>query len=571
MSSQSLPSFPHDAIVECVPNFSEGRDAARIESIVSAMREVAGVSVLDVDPGAATNRTVVTMVGPPAAVVEAAFRGIAAAQRLIDMRAHSGAHPRIGATDVCPFVPVRGLSLEDCAAMARHLGARVGAELGIPVYLYERAASRPERENLADVRQGEWEGLPDKLSAPAWAPDFGPSAPTEAVLRSGATVIGARPFLIAFNVNLNTANVRKANKIGALIREKGIYRKDADLNIIRGEDGKGIRDPGMFRAVKAIGWYIEEYGRCQVSINFTDHQISPVHDVVDAIRRVADQEGVVVTGCELVGLIPLDAMLAAGRHYLRRQGANPGAPDAEVIEVAIRSLGLRDLGPFDPNQAIIERRIASDGPLVRDSLRGFMDRLSSAAPAPGGGSIAALCGALSVSLSAMVAQLTSGKKGHEHQGDQWDALAVQAQRLKEAFLTDVDADTAAFDAIMAAFSLPKDTDAHKAARRAAVQSATLGATLVPLRVLQRSVQAIEAATQAAAGNRNARSDAGVAGLTARAAAEGAYYNVLINASGLADKARAAALLAEAEAAWRSVVVASEALSASVRVELGGPA
>lgn len=571
MTSHSLPTFPHDAIVECVPNFSEGRDAARVEAIVAAMRAVAGVSVLDVDPGAATHRTVVTMVGHPTAVVEAAFRGIAAAQRLIDMRGHQGAHPRIGATDVCPFVPVRGLNLDDCADMARHLGARVGAELGVPVYLYERAATQPARQNLADIRQGEWEGLPAKLRDPAWAPDFGPSEATEAVLRSGATVIGARPFLIAFNVNLNTANVRKANKIGALIREKGIYRKDSDLNIIRDEQGVGIRDPGMFKAVKAIGWYIEEYGRCQVSINFTDHQLSPVHEVVDAIRRVADQEGVVVTGCELVGLIPLDAMLAAGRHYLRRQGANPGAPEAEVIEVAVRSLGLRDLGPFDPNQAIIERRIAADGPLVRDSLRGFVDRLSSAAPAPGGGSIAALCGALSVSLSAMVAQLTSGKKGHEAQGAQWDALAVRGQELKEAFLADVDADTAAFDGIMAAFALPKDTEAQRAARRAAVQAATLGATLVPLRVLQRSVDAIEAAGEAATGNRNARSDAGVAGLTARAAAEGAYYNVLINASGLADKERAAALRVEAEAAWRRVVSASEALSAAVRAELSGPA
>ncbi|MFM2244648.1 MAG: hypothetical protein RL071_722 [Pseudomonadota bacterium] len=563
----ALPRFAHDAVVECVPNFSEGRDKAVIDAIVDAMRAVNGVSVLDVDPGAATNRTVVTLVGHPLAVLDAAFAGIAAAQARIDMRRHSGAHPRIGATDVCPFVPVRGVTMDDCAALAAHLGARVGDALGIPVYLYERAARSPGRVNLADIRAGEWEGLADKLRDPSWTPDFGPAEPTDAVLASGATVIGARPFLIALNVNLNTKNVRKANKIGAIVREKGIYRKDEQLNIIRDAEGKGIRDPGMFPCVKAIGWFIEEYDRCQVSINFTDHMVSPVHEVVDAIRRVADAEGVVVTGCELVGLIPLDAMLAAGRHYLRRQGGNAGAPDGELIEVAIRSLGLRDVRPFDPNQAIIERRVAGDGRLVGATVRGFVDQLSSVSPAPGGGSVAALCGALSASLSAMVAQLTSGKKGHEHQDAEMDALAVEGQRLKEAFLDDVDADTAAFDAIMTAFALPKDTPAQKEARRAAVEAATQGAAAVPARVLARTKRVAALAAAAATGNRNARSDAGVAGLCARACAEGAYYNVLINISGLKDQAVAASFRAAAQADWEAVVAQTEALAAQIRGEL----
>jgi glutamate formiminotransferase/formiminotetrahydrofolate cyclodeaminase len=558
--------FPADAIVECVPNFSEGRDT----TIIAAIREAiasAGVSVLDVDPGEATNRTVITFVGHPTTVLEAAARGIAEASRRIDMRQHQGAHPRIGATDVCPFVPVANVSMEDCADLARALAERVGA-MGIPVYLYERAASRPERTNLADIRAGEYEGLATKLADPHWAPDAGPSEWSDSIARTGATVIGARPFLIAFNVNLNTRNVRKANKIGALIREKGIYRKDPEGNIIRDAEGKGIRDPGMFPCVKAIGWYIPEYERCQVSINFTDHTVSPVHLVVDTIRRVADQEGVVVTGCELVGLIPKEALLAAGRHYLSRQGANPGAPEGELIEVAIRSLGLSDLRPFDPDKAIIERRVSPDGRLVKATVRGFVDQLSSDAPAPGGGSVAALCGALSTALSAMVAQLTTGKKGHESDGPRMASAAVEAQTLKEAFLADVDADTLAFDAIMAAFSLPKDTDEAKQARGRAVQAATLQATLVPLRVLRRAERALELAHIAAEGNANARSDAGVAGLVARAAAEGALYNVLINAKGLRDKERAATLRTEAIEAHTRVIAAADTLGFRLRAELG---
>ena len=556
-------------LVECVPNFSEGRDPDVIAAITDAIAAVEGVTLLDVDPGAATNRTVVTFVGAPEAALEGAYAGIAKAQEVIDMARHAGAHSRIGACDVCPFVPVRGVSMEDCADLARRLGARVGEALGIPVYLYEAAASRPERRNLATVRSGQYEGLEAKLADPEWGPDYGPSEYTAAARRGGATVIGARPFLIAYNVNLNTKNVRRAMKIAALVREKGILRRDADGEIERGPDGRGLRDPGLFKNVKAIGWFIEEYDRCQVSINFTDYRVSPVHEVVDAIRRVADQEGVVATGSELVGLIPMEAMLAAGRHYLRRQRVNPGAPEAELVEVAIRSLGLRELGPFDPGQAIIERRIGGDGRLVSMTGRAFVDTLSSQAPAPGGGSVSALCGAMAAGLAAMVGQLTTGKKGYEGAWAEMDEAAVAAQGLKDGFLADVDADTEAFDAIMAAMDLPKGTREEKIARGRAIQAATRGAIEVPLRVLERAAEAmplIEAV--AARGNANARSDAGVGALCAEACAEGAWYNVCINLQGFRDKETGAAFRARADAALAAVNDRSGAVRSLVRAELG---
>lgn len=552
-------------LVECVPNFSEGRDPATIEAIADAIRGVEGALLLDVDPGKATNRTVITFVGTPDVAVEAAFQAIKTAAERIDMRRHKGEHPRIGATDVCPFVPLQGIDLAGCAELARRLGRRVGDELGIPVYLYEAAASRPERTNLADIRAGEVEGLAAKLATAEWAPDFGPATFTSA----GATVIGARPFLIAWNVNLNTRDKRKATRIANRVREAGGPRRDAAGNIVKDEHGETVRDPGLFRNVKAIGWYIPEYDRAQISINFTDWTVSPPHLVIDEVRRLADQEGVVVTGNELVGLIPLDALLEAGRHYLRRQGANPGAPERELLEVAIRSLGLRDLGPFDPDQRVIERRIRKDGRLVSQTVREFTDTLSSAAPAPGGGSVASLCGALSTGLSAMVGALTTGKKGYEAVGAAHDDNAVRAQALREAFLADIDADTAAFDAVMAAFGLPKKTPEEQAARNAAIQEATLQATLVPLRVLERCVLAVQAAELALTGNANARSDAGVAVLTARAAAEGAYYNVCINLKGLDDEAKRGELRGRAEAAFQQVVEKAERLSAGVRAEMAG--
>ena len=551
-------------IVECVPNFSEGRDPAVIDAIADAIRAVEGAELLDVDPGAATNRTVMTMVGPPQAVVEAAFQGIKKAAELIDMSAHSGAHPRMGATDVCPFVPVSGIDMDGCAALARQLGERVGAELGIPIYLYEHAASRPERQNLAEVRAGEYEGLAGRVGDPQWTPDFGPDSFNA---KSGATAIGARPFLIAYNINLNTKAKNKAMKIAALVREKGIIRREAG-EIVRDADGNAVRDPGLFKCVKGIGWYIEEYGRCQVSLNLTNFEISPMHEVLEATRRVALEEGVVVTGSELVGLVPLKALTDAGTYYLNKADQNPGVPVSELVDTAIHSMGLRDIGSFEADERIIERRIGSDGPLVSMTGRVFVDTLSSSAPAPGGGSVAALCGAMSAALSAMVGTLTSGKKGYEDMSDAHKANAVQAQTLKDAFLHDIDADTAAFNGIMDAFSLPKKTVEDKQARRAAIQAATKVAIEVPLGVLERSVAAIAAAEIAATGNKNARSDAGVAGLTARACAEGAYYNVLINLDGFKDEAYAAQATSRANAALEEVSQRAEALAERVRTELG---
>jgi glutamate formiminotransferase/formiminotetrahydrofolate cyclodeaminase len=556
-------------IVECVPNFSEGRDLEVLRQITDTIETVDGVTLLDVDPGEATNRTVVTFVGSPPAVEEAAFRAIARAAELIDMSGHRGAHPRMGATDVCPFVPVAGITMEECAEIARRVGARVGNELGIPVYLYEAAASTLERQNLATVRAGEYEGLAARLADPEQGPDFGPKDFDDEVRRTGATAVGARPFLVAYNVNLNTRNTRKAMKIAARVREKGIIRRDERNEIVRDADGKAVRDPGMFEKVKAIGWFIEEYDRCQVSINFVDHRVSPIHEVVDAIRRVADEEGVVVTGSELVGLIPLEAMLAAGRHYLRRQGLNPGAPESDVVETAIRSLGLRDLGPFDPAERIIERRISSDGPLVKETVRGFADRLSSSAPAPGGGSVAALCGALSTGLAAMVAQLTTGKKGYEALDDVMDETAVTAQGLREGFLADVDTDTAAFDGLMAAFGLPRKTPEEQAARKEAIQAATRHAIEVPLRVLERAAEAVALVEVAVTGNRNARSDAGVAALTVEAAAEGAWYNVCINLEGLDDADAAQRYRTRANVALAAVTRRTRVIREQVRAELGG--
>ena len=552
-----------EPIVECVPNFSEGRDTAVIAAIAAAISSVDGVELLDVDPGAATNRTVMTMVGPPEAVVEAALQGIAKAAQLIDMSKHSGAHPRMGATDVCPFVPVRGIDMDGCAALARQLGERVGSELGIPVYLYEHAASRPERANLAEVRAGEYEGLAGRAGDAHWTPDFGPEAFNA---KSGATAIGARPFLIAYNINLNTKAKNKAMKIAALVREKGIIRREQG-EIVRDAEGNAVRDPGLFKCVKGIGWYIEEYGRCQVSLNLTDFTTSPMHEVLEATRRVALEEGVIVTGSELIGLVPLQALTEAGAYYINKTGGNPGVPVQELVDTAIHSMGLRDIGSFDPAERIIERRIGSDGPLVSMTGRHFVDTLSSSAPAPGGGSVAALCGAMSAALSAMVGTLTSGKKGYEAMSDVHKSNSVAAQALKDAYLHDIDADTAAFNGIMAAMGLPKKTDADKQARRDAMQAATQVAIEVPLGVLERSVDAIAAAEIAATGNKNARSDAGVAGLTARACAEGAYYNVRINLDGFKDLDYAQAATARADAALEQVTRRADALAASIRADL----
>ncbi|MFH1468593.1 MAG: glutamate formimidoyltransferase [Pseudomonadota bacterium] len=552
-------------IVECVPNFSEGRDPVVIEAIAAAIREAPGVSLLDVDPGEATHRTVYTFVGGPDDVVEAAFRAIQTGQRLIDMRRHHGAHPRMGACDVCPFVPVAGVSMDDCAALARRLGERVGGELGFPVYLYEHAATRPEWRNLATIRQGEYEGLEARSSDPWWKPDFGPVFNA----RSGAVAVGARPFLIAFNVNLNTREVKRAMKIAAILREKGIARRDEQNVAIRDEQGQLVRDPGMFESVKGMGWFIDEYDCAQMTFNLTDYTRAAPHEVLDAARRLADEEGVVVTGSELVGLVPEDAMLMAGHHYLRRQRVCQGAPHREVIETAVRSMGLRDVSAFDPDQRIIERRIRQDGKLVSMTVRGWSDALSSSAPAPGGGSVAALCGSMAAGLAAMLGNLTVGKKGYEGVWAELDASSVRGQALKEAFLADIDNDTAAFDALMAAYGMPKGTDEEKSARNAAIRKANHEATLVPLGVLERCVEVLPCLEAAMKGNENARSDAGVAALMCRACAEGAWYNVCINTRNMKDRPFVEMVRARADEAFDVVREATERLGERVRRELGG--
>lgn len=523
-------------LIECVPNFSEGRDPNIIDAIKNAISSVSGVQILDVKPGMADNRTVFTFVGTPSAVVDAAFFGIKAAQELIDMSKHSGEHPRMGATDVCPLIPVRGISIEECSEWAIKLATRVGDELDIPVYLYEASARSPERTRLPDIRRGEYEGLQSKMADKDWKPDFGPQDYNSSVATSGATVIGARPFLIAWNVNLSTLNQRKAEKIASRIREMGYVNRDSFGNPLKDTDGNTIKTPGLFKKINAIGWTIDEYGCCQISINITDHHVSPIHEVYDAIRKLALEEGVVVTGSELVGLIPEEALYNAGIYYLQKAGENPGRTHDDVIEVAIRSLGLRDLSSFDPQKGILEKQLTDVGPLVSLSTKGFVDVLSSIAPAPGGGSTAALAGALSCGLSAMVAQLSTkpSKKSWPYGTDRpkdwekYDILGQEAQNEKEAFLVDIDADSSAFDAIMDAMRLPKSTEDQKIARQNALQQATIGAIEVPMRSLKRARKAVVFASIAITGNQNALSDAGVAASMARSCAEGAWMNVRIN-------------------------------------------
>lgn len=556
-------------LVECVPNFSEGRDRALIDKIVAAMAAVKGVKVLDVDPGADTNRTVVTLIGEPAPVAEAAFHGIRRAAELIDMSKHSGAHPRIGATDVCPFVPVSGVTMADCAELARQVGRRVGDELGIPVYLYEAAAASPQRVNLADVRAGEYEGLADKLRAPAWKPDFGPATFNA---RAGATVIGAREFLIAYNINFNTRDAALVNDIALEIREKGRVKKDAKGAVVKDAQGEKVWAPGKFKAVKAIGWYIEQYGCAQLSINFNNYKISPVHEVFVEVCRQAEMRGLRVTGSELVGLIPKQALLDAGAFFLTRQGKPAGVPDEELIHIAVKSLGLAELTPFDPLKKIIEASVEAENPprLQRMDLREFANELSSDSPAPGGGSVASLAGALAAALAAMVSNLTAGKKGYEEQRDRMLRVGVEGQRLKDEFLYDIDRDTEAFNEVMAAIKLPKKTDAEKAARGAAMEAANKGATLVPLGVLRRAVPALELALEMARhGNRNSISDAGVGGLMGLGAAEGAYYNVMINLKGIEDGAFRDATSREARALLKQAEELAAEIRDIVRKELEG--
>jgi glutamate formiminotransferase/formiminotetrahydrofolate cyclodeaminase len=514
-------------IIECVPNFSEGRDMNIIKQITDEIEAVEGVRLLNVDPGSATNRTVVTFVGSPQAVVEAAFRAIKKAGELIDMSKHKGEHPRMGATDVCPLIPIANISMEETAKYAQQLAKRVGEELQLPVYLYEAAQADKSRSNLSVIRAGEYEGFFKKIKLPEWKPDFGPA---KFDAKQGATVIGARDFLVAYNVNLNTTSTRRANAIAFDIREAG--RKIKDENEVE----RVV--PGSLKCVKAIGWYIEEYGIAQISINLTNINITPVHIAFDEVCRKADARGIRVTGSELVGLIPLKAMLDAGKYFLRKQKRSAGVSENELIRIAVKSLGLEEIAPFKPEEKIIEYMLKnkSDSQLVSMTLTDFADETASESPAPGGGSIAAYVGSLGASLATMVANLSSHKKGWDERWEEFSNWAEKGQQYKEELLRLVDADTKAFNSIMNAMNLPKGTDEEKAIRKKAIHDATKFAIEIPFKVMQTSYDSMEVIkAMAEAGNPNSVSDAGVGALCARSAVMGAFMNVRINAAGYNDK------------------------------------
>jgi glutamate formiminotransferase/formiminotetrahydrofolate cyclodeaminase len=515
-------------VIECVPNFSEGRDLNIIRQITDAIESVDGVKLLNVDPGKATNRTVVTFVGDEDSVVEAAYRAIAKAAELIDMSKHKGEHPRFGATDVCPFIPIANATMEDCIACAKKLGERVGKTLNIPVYLYEYAASAPHRKNLASVRAGEYEGIKDKIRLPDWKPNFGPA---EWNVKSGNVAIGARKILIAYNANLNTTSTRRANSVAFDVREQG--RK------VKNEIGEEVHQPGACKAVKGIGWFIEEYGVAQVSMNLVDIDVTPIHIAFDECVKSAFHRGMRVTGSELIGLIPLQSMLNAGKYFLEKQQRSTGVAESELIKIAIKSMGLDELTPFDPQKRIIEYMLtdSSASPLINMKLDKFADETASESPAPGGGSISAYVGALGISLGTMVANLSSHKPGWDARWKEFSDWAEKGQHIKSQLLKLVDEDTKAFNKIMDAFSLPKATDDEKKSRKKAIQDATKYAIEVPFKVMQLSHDSFEVIkAMAEIGNPNSASDAGVGALCARTAVYGAYLNVRINASGLDDKA-----------------------------------
>ena len=522
-------------LIECVPNFSEGNDMNIINQVTAEIEQTEGVRLLNVDPGKATNRTVVTMVGEPEAVVEAAFRAIKKAGELIDMSRHKGEHPRMGATDVCPLIPIANISMEETAAYAQKLAKRVGEELNLPVYLYEAAQPNKERSNLSVIRAGEYEGFFKKIQLPEWKPDFGPAVFDE---KRGGTVIGARDFLVAYNVNLNTTSTRRANAVAFDVREAGRTKKENGKNVLD-ENGKLISIPGSLKAVKAIGWYIEEYGIAQISINLTNINITPMHIAFDEVCRKADARGLRVTGSELVGLIPLKAMLDAGKYFLQKQKRSVGVSENELIKIAVRSLGLDELSPFNPEERIIEYMLKdkAQSKLVSMTLEAFADETARESPAPGGGSIAAYVGSLGISLATMVANLSSHKVGWDDRWEEFSNWAAKGQQLKDELLRLVDADTAAFNKIMDAFGLPKATDAEKAARKQAIQDATRFAIEIPFKVMEASFASMEIIkAMAEIGNPNSVSDAGVGALCARSAVMGAFMNVRINAAGYGDAA-----------------------------------
>ena len=536
-------------LIECVPNFSEGNDMTIIKQITDVIEAVDGVKLLDVDPGKATNRTVVTFVGEPEPVIEAAFQAIKKAAELIDMSKHSGEHPRMGATDVCPLVPVSNISMEETAKYAHKLGERAGSELDIPFYMYESAATKKDRKNLATVRAGEYEGLSKKLSQPAWKPDYGPARFNP---RAGATAIGARDFLVAYNVNLNTTSVRRANSVAFDVREKGrVKRKGDPLNgpIVKDKKGNPMRTKGACKSVKAIGWFIEEYGVAQISMNLTNISVAPLHEVFEACDKSATKRGMRVTGSELVGLVPLKVLIDAGKHFLKKQNRSLGVADSEIIKIAVKSLGLDELGPFDPSKKIIEYQLRDAGfaPLLAMDLRTFADETASESPAPGGGSISAYVGALGISLGTMVANLSANKKSWNDKVELYSDWAVKGQELKDELLRLVDEDTKSFNKIIEAIRLPKSTSAEKETRSTAIQDATKYATEVPLKVMEVTDSTFDILKKMAViGNPNSASDAGVGALCARAAVHGAYLNVKINAKDIKDEQFVARVLKKAE-------------------------
>ncbi|HOP00280.1 MAG TPA: glutamate formimidoyltransferase [Bacteroidales bacterium] len=532
-------------ILECVPNFSEGRDMSVIGQITDEIESVEGVKLLDVDPGKDTNRTVVTFVGDPDAVCEAAFRAVRKASELIDMSKHHGAHPRMGATDVCPFVPVSGITMEETVVYARKVAERIGNELNIPVYCYENAAFTEQRKNLADCRAGEYEGLEKKLSDPEWKPDFGPAGMN---VRAGVTAVGARDFLVAFNVNLNTTSLRRANAIAFDVREKG--RK------VKNENGVETVIPGTLKNVKAIGWYIEEYGIAQISMNLTNISVTPVHEAFDEVCRKAGTRGVRVTGSELVGLIPLRSLLDAGRHYLTMQQRSSGVPDSELVKIAVRSLGLNDIRPFVPEEKIIELVMQDNDvkKLVNNDLRSFMEVTASEVPAPGGGSVSAYMGALGTALGTMVANLSAHKRGWDDRWKEFSDWAETGKKIQNLLLELVDDDTKAFNGILEAFRLPKNTGEDKALRHAAIQEATRNAVIVPFRVMETAFGAFPLIREMVMkGNPGSVTDAAVGALAVRSCIRGAFLNVRINISGLDDKKFAEEIVEEGAEIQRNAI------------------
>ena len=554
-------------IIECVPNFSEGRDPVVIKAITDVIETVEGVRLLNVDPGKATNRTVVTFVGNPDAVIEAAYRAIAKAGELIDMTKHQGAHPRMGATDVCPLIPIAGISLEETAVYAQKLAERVGKELKIPVYCYEAAQPDKQRSNLSVIRAGEYEGFFKKIKDPAWKPDFGPD---EFDAKRGATVIGARDFLVAYNVNLNTTSTRRANAVAFDIREAGRVKLENGKKVLDA-NGNPVHIPGSLKAVKAIGWFIEEYGIAQISMNLTNINITPVHIAFDEACKKATERGMRVTGSELVGLVPLKSLTDAGKYFLEKQQRSTGVSEKELIKIAVKSMGLDELSSFKPEERVIEYLLKSTNSnmLINKSLSDFADETSSESPAPGGGSIAAYLGTLGISLAAMVANLSSHKKGWDDRWKEFGDQAAKAQQLKDELLKMVDADTDAFNGIMQAMSLPKSNPEEQLVRKQAIQNATKTAIDIPFKVMSLSLQSMDLiASMAREGNPNSVSDAGVGALCARSAVLGAWLNVKINASGYENKEYVSQLLAEGAAMELQARQKEEAILAIVNSKIG---